>query len=140
MRDIKKILKLGDKLLIISIIVLSISWILYIPVLSDNLNEKVAVVKIKDEVIFRHGIDENKDEIVPFEFEVKDNKYTGYLEIKDGAVRLQRLPEEIVPLGIHNDMGWINSEYEIIVALPISMTVTIESSQSENQEIDYIVQ
>ncbi|MDG2835143.1 NusG domain II-containing protein, partial [Vibrio parahaemolyticus] len=76
----------------------------------------------------------------PFEFEVKGKKYTGYLEIQNGAVRLQRLPEEIVPRGIHNDMGWIRSEYEIIVALPISMTVTIESNQSDNQEIDYIVQ
>ncbi|TJX67958.1 NusG domain II-containing protein [Soehngenia saccharolytica] len=140
MKDINKILKLGDKIIIILIVVLSLSWIAYIPVISDNLNQKVAVVKIKDEVIFKHEIDDNKDEVVPFEFEVKGEKYTGYLEIKDGAVRLQRLPEEIVPLGIHNDMGFIKSEYEIIVALPISMTVTIENNQSENQEIDYIVQ
>jgi len=140
MKEIGKLLKIGDKILIVLIIVLSISWIMYIPVLSDNLNDKVAVVKIKDEVIFKYQINDDVDEVVPFEFEVKEKKYTGYLEIQNGAVRLQRLPEEIVPRGIHNDMGWIRSEYEIIVALPISMTVTIESNQSDNQEIDYIVQ
>ncbi|MBC7087631.1 MAG: NusG domain II-containing protein [Tissierellales bacterium] len=140
MKEIGKLLKIGDKILIVLIIVLSISWIMYIPVLSDNLNDKVAVVKIKDEVIFKYQINDDVDEVVPFEFEVKGKKYTGYLEIQNGAVRLQRLPEEIVPRGIHNDMGWIRSEYEIIVALPISMTVTIESNQSDNQEIDYIVQ
>lgn len=140
MKEIGKLLKIGDKILIVLIIVLSISWIMYIPVLSDNLNDKVAVVKIKDEVIFKYQINDDVDEVVPFEFEVKGKKYTGYLEIQNGAVRLQRLPEEIVPRGIHSDMGWIRSEYEIIVALPISMTVTIESNQSDNQEIDYIVQ
>ncbi len=39
---------------------------------------------------------------------------------------LHRLPEAIVPLSIHRDMGWISQWYQPIVALPVKMVVKVE--------------
>ena len=60
--------------------------------------------------------------------------------MKNGKVMLHRLPEDIVPLSIHEDMGWISKPYEMIVALPVEMTISIEgSSENEKEDDEYDV-
>ncbi len=60
------------------------------------------------------------------------------MEVEDGAVRLHRLPEEIVPLSIHADMGWISETYQMIISLPIRMYVSLEADEDpeDHPEID----
>lgn len=105
-------------------------------------SEKIAgakeiVIEKDGKEIYRESMKEEEKYQVSFPFTHGGKDYEGNLEISDGAVRLQRLPEEIVPLSIHEDMGWISQTHEIIVALPIKMVVTVEN-QTES-EVDIIV-
>ncbi len=141
MRKILKMMTLGDIILIILIVILSIGATLAIPwILAGGDGEAEVVVTLRGENIHRFPLLESGHEEIPFDFEVEGQQYTGVLEMQDGAVRLQRLPEEILPLGIHRDMGWISTTYEVIVALPIQMTVTIERAEAEvHDDYDIIV-
>ncbi|NBG88326.1 NusG domain II-containing protein [Isachenkonia alkalipeptolytica] len=137
-----KMMTRWDFILIILIVVLSAAATFSIPwLLAGGDGEAEVVVTLRGEEIYRFPLVESGHEEIPFDFEVDGQQYTGVLEMEDGAVRLQRLPEEILPLGIHRDMGWISREYEVIVALPIQMTVTIETTEpEEHEDYDIIVQ
>lgn len=141
MRKILKMMTLGDIILIIVILFLSLGATLAIPwFLAGGSGEAEVVVTLRGEEIHRFPLLESGQEEIPFEFEVDGKQYTGILEMEDGAVRLQRLPEEILPLGIHRDMGWISRNYEVIVALPIQMIITVETSDpDEDSDFDIIV-
>lgn len=141
MRKILKMMTLGDIILIILILVLSAGATLAIPwILAGGDGDSEVVVTLRGEDIHRFPLIESGQQEIPFDFEVEGREYTGVLEMEDGAVRLQRLPEEILPLGIHRDMGWISRSYEVIVALPIQMTVTIERAETEvHDDYDIIV-
>ena len=141
MRKILKMMTLWDIILIIVIVILSIGATLAIPwFLAGGSGQSEVVVTLRGEDIYRFPLLESGQEEIPFDFEVDGKQYTGVLEMEDGAVRLQRLPEEILPLGIHRDMGWISRGYEVIVALPIQMIITIETPDpDENEDYDIIV-
>ncbi|WP_312652380.1 NusG domain II-containing protein [Proteiniclasticum sp.] len=98
---------------------------------------KEIVIEKDGKEIYRESMKEEDEYLVSFPFSHAGKDYEGNLEVKDGAVRLKRLPEEIVPLSIHEEMGWIRDTHEIIVALPIKMVVTVEN-QAES-EVDIIV-
>lgn len=94
---------------------------------------------VKDGVeIYRTELRDDRTETLSFPFVHDGKSYTGILEMKGGAVRLHRLSEDIVPLGIHEDMGWIREPYEIIVALPIKLYVSVESEAPS--DVDILVQ
>lgn len=98
---------------------------------------KEIVIEKDGQVIFRESMNLEEDYQISFPFIHAGKDYEGNLEISDGAVRLKRLPEEIVPRSIHEDMGWIRDTHEIIVALPIKMVVTLENE--DQSEVDIIV-
>lgn len=99
---------------------------------------KEIVVEKDGKEIYRKPLPEDEEALLEFPFIHDGKDYMGNLEVKNGAVKLHRLPEEIVPLSIHEEMGWISESYEIIVALPIRLIITVES-QAES-EVDVIVQ
>ena len=140
MKKLLKMMTLGDVILIIVIVMLSAGTTLAIPwLLADGDGQAEVVVTLKGEDIYRFPLLESGREEIPFDFEVDGKQYTGVLEMEDGAVRLQRLPEEILPLGIHRDMGWISRSYEVIVALPIQMIITIDTTEvDEDPDFDVI--
>ncbi len=141
MRKILEMMTRWDIVLIILIFILSIGATLAIPwLLAGGGGESEVVVTLRGEDIYRFPLIESGREEIPFDFEVDGKQYTGVLEMEDGAVRLQRLPEEILPLGIHRDMGWISRGYEVIVALPIQMIITIETPEPDvDEDYDIIV-
>lgn len=113
------------------IILFSLILISFVPALlfhfttSTGGGEKRIIVEKDGREIFSHSLEEKGQKYVAFPFEHNGKTFEGNLEIKDGSVMLHRLPEEIVPLSIHEDMGWISKSYEIIVALPIKLVIKI---------------
>ncbi len=105
----------------------------FVPALLFRLNasaidhDKIIVVEKDGVEIFSHPLDIGDAKKISFPFEHNGETYEGELEIKEGSVMLHRLPEEIVPLSIHEDMGWISESYEIIVALPIRLVIKIST-------------
>ncbi|NLM04037.1 MAG: NusG domain II-containing protein [Clostridiales bacterium] len=138
-----KVFKKGDILLIITILALSIFSIFMIPkFLTTPEGGKEVVVFLDGEEIHRFPLENTPEsKYIDFPFEVRSKEYIGRLEMKDGYVRLHRLSEEISPLSIHTDMGWISESYQMIVSLPIRMYITIEeTSPNFEHPFDAIVQ
>lgn len=142
-----KIMTKADKLLIIFIIIGSVASIFTIPKLLTNENtEKEVVVNIDGVEIARFElIDSPEPKFKEIPFEINEKEYTALFEMKDGSIMLHRLPEEVVPLGIHEDMGWISESYQMIVALPAKMYVTVEKNidnteTNDKPDYDVIVQ
>ena len=137
---LRKIMKPGDYILILMVVLLSIGAFLTIPrLLTQPEGEKTIVVNMDGEEIHRFPM-ENRGEpyYIDFPFTFGGEEYTGRLEVNDGAVRLHRLPEEIVPLPIHSDMGWISESYQMIISLPIRMYISLEVDEDpeDHPEID----
>jgi len=133
----------GDKILILFILIASIGSIFAIPALLTNASsQKQVVVNIDNTEVARFElVDSSESEFKDIPFEINGKEYKAQFEMKDGKVMLHRLPEEILPLGIHNDMGWISESYQMIVALPIKMYVTVESNTQPDEDMfDIIVQ
>lgn len=136
-----KIMTKADIGLIIVVFILSIVSIFTIPkLLTTDGNGKEIIVYLDGNVIHRFPLIESEEsEFIDFPFEFSGRNYTGRLEMKDGYVRLHRLSDEISPLSIHADMGWIREPYQMIVSLPIKMYITVEDAAEEESLIDIIV-
>ena len=76
----------------------------YLTITVDN--ETVAELSLAPEDRFRYS------------FPYAQGRHQAILEIEDGRVRMQPLPEELCPRGICAHTGWISRPYESIVCLP----------------------
>lgn len=137
-------MRVGDIILIILVALLSLGALFAIPLLLGEANgvEKEIVVTMDGDEIHRFPMPQASElELIEFPLEVEGTTYTAVLEAQDGAVRLQRLPDEISPLSIHADMGWIREPYQMIVSLPIRLYISLEYTDEEAAppDIDTIV-
>lgn len=135
-----KFMTTADKLLILFLVVASIASIFAIPrLLNTEAEGKKIIVNLDGEVIYTFPlVDSEESELIEFDFTYGSQEYTGTLEMKDGRVKLHRLPEGISPLAIHAEMGWISEPYQVIVCLPIKLFITIETSTPQDQPYDII--
>ncbi|GAB6086253.1 NusG domain II-containing protein [Alkaliphilus crotonatoxidans] len=135
-----KFMTTADKLLILFLVVASIASIFAIPrLLNTEAEGKKIIVNLDGEVIYTFPlVDSEESELIEFDFTYGSQEYTGTLEMKDGRVKLHRLPEGISPLSIHTDMGWISEPYQVIICLPIKLFITIETTTPEEQPFDII--
>jgi hypothetical protein len=96
---------------------------------------KYVVININSREIGRYILDGSR-RIEEFSFKISGKEYSGKLKIDGKKIRLYRLSKEIVPQAIHADMGWIEKGYQMIVALPIKLTVQIETPITVKPEVD----
>ncbi|MGE5631761.1 MAG: NusG domain II-containing protein [Caulobacteraceae bacterium] len=90
----------------------------------DNVN-KVAVIRVDNSVVSRIRVNDSKEERrVSFKFAGN----MGYLDIKNGAVKMEEMDIAICPEKICSDTGWISKPYQTIVCLPNKITVSFENS------------
>lgn len=136
-----KLMTRADKILIVFILVGSIASIFAIPrMLTDGNSAKQVVVNVAGQEVGRFPlVDSPESEFKEVPFQVNGKEYMAKFEMKNGKVMLHRLPEEIVPLSIHREMGWISETYQMIVALPVKMYVAIESETPPEDELFDII-
>lgn len=97
---------------------------------SDRQNASIVIV-VENEVEQRIPL-EVQEESQKYEFKFKDR--TGYIEVKDGRVRMLEMDKEICPEGICSDTGWIDSTTQAIVCLPNRIIVTIQGMDDDPRE------
>lgn len=135
---IKKILKPADLIIFATIIVISFLPSVFAINELNSQNPQIVVYHHNNEIA-RFPLND-KDELVKyqFEFEVNEKEYIGILETKNSSARLLRLSKEVVPKSIHSDTSWISNNNQTIVALPVSLMVTIENTENNetNAQID----
>ncbi|TDX48037.1 NusG domain II-containing protein [Orenia marismortui] len=136
--QLKEITTRADKILILSILLLSILMFFLTPkIIADSGTNKQIVITLDDQELYRYRLEkDNRLKKIKFDFNFEGETYQGVLRIKDGKVKLDRLSQDISPLPIHSNMGWISEPYQVIVCLPIKLSVTIESNSKNEEEID----
>lgn len=132
-----KLLKKGD--IVIILLILIFSFVL-LNILKEDIQaqgQKIVITQ-DNKVIGNYVLNNNPtSKYIDFDFFVDGKKYKGTLETKDSKVRLLRLPEEVVPKSIHEDMSWISDSSKIIVALPVKLVISI-SGGTVDSEVDTI--
>ena len=132
-------LKKADWILVAALLIISLGALALLPRLfGDGDQAREVVVTMDGTEIFRTAVPPAGNAQRSFPFTVDDQEYQGTLEFDDGSVRLQRLPQDIVPLAIHHDMGPIVHTYQSIVALPVRMLVRLETTEPEEFEFDIV--
>lgn len=132
-----KLLKKGD--IVIILLILTFSFVLLNILKEDIQAQGQKIVITQDNKVIGNYVLNNTStsKYIDFDFSVEGKKYKGTLETKDSKVRLLRLPEEVVPKSIHEDMSWISDSSKIIVALPVKLVISI-SGGTVDSEVDTI--
>ena len=121
-------LKILDKIIIVSMLVLSIipiSFLMFTKTSTENINIVIRVNNSVEKVIPLKN--QNESKIYDFTF----SKNIGYVEVKNGKVRMLKMDKAICPNSICSDTGWIDKAYQTIVCLPNNIVVTIEGIKDE---------
>lgn len=127
----------ADIILVLVILVFSIVGI-FLPILfQPEHGEYQLVVEQAGQELFRKDFP-REDGIEEFSFRWQGDEYQARLEFENNRVRLHRLSKEVVPLDIHEQMGWIQRPGQMIVALPVQMVISIEGDRGE-REYDGVV-
>lgn len=126
-KDLVSMNKSDIKLIVIILVITSV--VLLLLKMMDNNSSKEAHVYYDNDLILKIDLDIN---------EVKEYKVEGLngdviLEAKKGKVRVK---EEISPLNLCSNQGFIQSSYEVIVCLPNKIIVKIVE---KDKNIDVIV-
>ena len=125
-------MKKVEKLLIIGIVLIS-SILLGAMTLAKPAQANASIVIVIDNEV-KHRIPLMvEEEMQTYEF--KFGEQTGYLEVKNGKVRMLEMPKEICPEGICSETGWIARSSQAIVCLPNKIFVTIQGLDDKNDEI-----
>lgn len=121
-------LKKADIILILIVIILSVSLILFMR-LTDLRNDKSnIVININGNKISKIPLNElDESKLYMFDFE----QYEGYIETKNGKVRMLEMDTEICPEAICSETGWIDKSYQSIICHPNKIIVTIEGKDEE---------
>lgn len=128
-------MKTGDKIVLATLVIITLGMMLLIPKSSGNLKNKYAIIQVGDSIVKRVSLKEGIQGVYTFPF----RDQTGSVEIKDGTVRMLPMNREICPAGICSTTGWIKNEYQAIACLPNKIIVTIEdTTQTTDDEIDII--
>ncbi|WP_245579483.1 NusG domain II-containing protein [Halonatronum saccharophilum] len=138
LKKLNQLMTLADKIVIVSILIISLSMVVITPrVIGSAGDLKEVVVTVDNQEVFRHPLEDNEElKRHKFYFDVEGNSYEGVLRMKDGRVRMERLSKEISPLSIHVDMGWISEPYQTIVSLPVRLIVTVETRDNDTSDSD----
>ncbi len=128
---------LWDKMLIFSLIVISFAWLGLAFLFNSKEGTKIVEIKVYGNMVEKLSLTEDTSNIYSFEFE----ENTGYIEVKDGAVRMLEMDKDICPEGICSKTGWIKEEYETIVCMPNGISVNIknnENNKEKDNDIDMV--
>ncbi len=115
-------MKRGDRILIISILIISILGVLFLKAINTDLEKKYVVIQVENKIVKKILINQRIEETYDFAF--KEN--IGSIEVKNGAVRMKEMDRKICPRGICSDTGWIEKSHEMIVCLPNKIVVKFE--------------
>lgn len=128
---------LWDKILICSLIIISLAWLGSAVLFNTKEGTKIIEIKVYDNLVEKILLTEDAANTYSFKF----GENTGFIEVKDGAVRMLEMDKVICPEEICSKTGWIKEEFETIVCMPNGITVNIKSNvniQENYNDIDAV--
>ncbi|SJZ69582.1 NusG domain II-containing protein [Selenihalanaerobacter shriftii] len=127
--NLRQVLTFYDKLLIISIILITLVGIGISIFYFNNDGAEYIVIEYNDEIVHKIRL------VSGLEKKVTLPLSSGKAEvvIDEGKVRMLEMPNEICPLGICSDTGWISNVGDMIVCMPNKIIITIEKTGVSSQ-------
>ena len=118
-----------DKFIFCGLLIICVISSLYVYIIENTgNNQEKAVIQVQGKIIKEIPLKKYaKSKIYKFNF----NGNNGYLEIKNGNVRMLVMNRKICPKKICSSTGWINKKYEVIVCLPNKLEVSIETTKGK---------
>jgi hypothetical protein len=121
-------LKILDKIILVVLVIFSILPAGIAMFAKSNNENSTIVIKVNNKVEKKIPLNNlNESKIYEFNF----NNNIGYVEVKNGRVRMVEMNKEICPNVICSDTGWIDKTYQTIVCLPNNIVVTIEGAKDD---------
>lgn len=125
-------LKIIDKIIIVTFIVLILVQLGIVMFTKTHIENSNIVIKVDNKVQEVISLNtQDKSEVYKFNFD----KNIGYIEVKNGKVRMLEMNKKICPNAICSDTGWIDKSYQSIVCLPNKIVVTIEGIKAEKIDV-----
>jgi hypothetical protein len=121
-------LKILDKLVIVSLIILTLLPAAIVMLTNTTDENRVIIITVNSKVektISFTNLSEGRT------YEFNFNNITGYVEVKNGKIRMLEMDKKICPDVICSETGWIDKAYQSIVCLPNKIIVTIEGKKYE---------
>lgn len=121
-------LKILDKVIIVALLILSFLPLGIFMIVKEDRKNTDIVIKIDNKVEKKVPLNKSSKSIT---YQIDFNNNIGYIEVKDGKVRMLEMSKEICPNAICSDTGWIDKTYQSIVCLPNNIIVTIEGVEED---------
>jgi len=120
--------KILDKVIIVVLLILSFLPLGIFMVVKGDKKSGDIIINIDNKIVKKVPLNQSSESIT---YQIDFNNNTGYIEVKDGKVRMLEMSKEICPNSICSDTGWIDKIYQSIVCLPNNIIVTIEGVEEE---------
>ncbi|WP_068556550.1 NusG domain II-containing protein [Thermotalea metallivorans] len=121
-----------DKFLIFFILVVSLPAMFLTIFFNTSVKQKYVWIRVDGKEIKKISIGENDGgKIYEFPF----GRHRGYIEVKDGVVRMLEMDRKICPDAICSDTGWIRKKYQSIICLPNKIVVGFQKEQEDEVDI-----
>jgi hypothetical protein len=127
-------MKKGDIVIIVLLVITNIASIFFMKLSNTYAYEKYAVIKVGGEKVKTISFNDKTKGVYDFNFENE----VGYIEVKDGRVRMLEMDKKICPKKVCSLTGWIDKKYEAIICLPNKIAVDIENKDVGHEKIDEI--
>lgn len=118
----------NDILLIIFLLAAGFLSMFTVSTLNKENVSSVAVVSIDSREAYRIPLDGSQ---IEERVKIKFKNHTGYIDIKNGSVRMEEMDSAICPEKICSETGWIEKSYQTIVCLPNKIVVRIENDRKD---------
>ncbi len=122
-------MKKGDIVIIATLILISLITSGFIISSKAKAKGGYAVVRVDNKVVKKVPL--NQKGIYDFKF----GENSGFIEVKDNAVRMKEMDKDICPEGICSDTGWISKGYQSIVCLPNRIIVSFENNVDNGMDV-----
>lgn len=125
-------LKIIDKIIIATFLLLITIQLGIVMFAKSNIDNSNVIIKVDNKIEKIIPINtEDQGKLYKFNFD----KNIGYIEVKNGKVRMLKMNKKICPNAICSDTGWIDKSYQSIVCLPNKIIVTIEGIKAEKIDL-----
>jgi hypothetical protein len=120
----------GDKVLITLLIVIVASCFLLVKAPVKATGKEQVLVEVKNSEVIRFDLTYSEDSML---FPVELEHGTAYVEMKEGRVRILRMSDDLCPLHICSDTGWISKPGQVIVCIPNRIVTSIIGNDSDTE-------
>jgi len=131
----RPILTYSDIALIVILLCCSVVSIFYLRYRFTSAgNALTARIQIAGELVSTHSLGKGEPERL---FSLHLPRGEGTVQIREGKIRILRMPDEVCPLHICSNTGWIHRPDQFIACVPNKLIITIHTTRpTEPDSID----